>query len=189
MVRVQCKSQKVQHVGEWAALEAHLPGLASQNVGILLVSEHCLYTRFKPYWWYGVLDEEEAEIWDELSEDLAQRAQETGAAKLLDWLENTASHAIRISPREKIRFAHAEITLNNLFKQHVERFATAVESTEAEPARKASLQLPNWLTKSVILNTGMSAALAAALLLAVQSPLHKSPVAEVNLTTYRDAET
>lgn len=182
-------AHNAQHVGEWAALEAHLPGLASKKVGILLVSEHCLYTRFRPHWWYGVVDEEEAEIWNELSEDLAHRARETGAAKLLDWLENTASHAIRISPRTKIRFAHAEITLNNLYRDHVESFATTLEPTEPEPARKRSLQLPNWLTKSTILNTGISAALAVALLVAVQFPLHKSPVAKVNLTTYRDAET
>ncbi len=165
-----------------------MPGLAPQKIGILLVEEDSLYTRFRPHWWYGSVVEDEAEIWGGFSEDLAQRAREIGAAALLDLLEDTASHAIRISLRKQIRFAQAEITLNTLYRQYVEDFATALEPTEPKPAWPRLPQFSGWFTRPAILKAGMSAACAAALLLTIQFHGHKSPVAHVNLSPYRDAE-
>jgi hypothetical protein len=186
MLCLESKTEGVQHVGEWAVLEGHLPSLALLKIGILLVSEDTLYIRLTPHWWHGLVDEKEAEIWSELSEDLSDRARQTGATQLLDWLENSASHVIRIGAREETRFAHAEVALSALYRQHIGGFAALLEPTEPEPTRKRSLRFSNWFTRPAILQAGMSAAVAAALLLSTQFPRHKSFVAQVNLAAYRD---
>ena len=56
--------------GEWAMLEAHLPGLASQPIGILLrdIGQDSLHMRLRRNWWIGLFDEEESELWSELSD-------------------------------------------------------------------------------------------------------------------------
>jgi hypothetical protein len=118
---MQTEAHKPNDVGEWAVLEGHLPGLPPQKIGILLqdVSRDILQVRVRTNWWHGLIGEEEAEIWSELSEDLTERAQEIGAAHLLDWLENTASHAIQISPRQEVRLTNPEVTLDSLYGQQI----------------------------------------------------------------------
>src|SRR4051812_30521657 len=91
--------------GEWALLEAHWPGHASEPIGILLRerSQDRLYVKVRPEWWSRRPDSEEAELWRELAENLEQQAQEIGAAQVLEWLESTASHTIQISTPQDIQ--------------------------------------------------------------------------------------
>jgi len=139
MLSLEIETDKTGKVGEWAVLEGHLPGLPPQKIGILLreVSQDDLHVRVRPDWWRGLLDEEESEIWSEFSEHLTQRAQEIGAAQVLDWLENTASHAIQISPRQEIRLTQAEVTLDTLYREQVESLDVRLHL--GRPERKGSL--------------------------------------------------
>jgi hypothetical protein len=146
---MQTEAHKPNDVGEWAVLEGHLPGLPPQKIGILLrdVSRDNLHVRVRPDWWHGLIDEEECEIWSELSENLTQRAQEIGAAHVLDWLENTASHAIQISARQQVRLTHAEVTLDSLYWQQLG--ALDATSEVSDPKREQTLVcLPNSETRS-----------------------------------------
>jgi hypothetical protein len=63
--------------------------------------------------------QEDREIWRELAEDLEQRANEMGSVEVLNWLENTASHSLRIGPRQTIRISGVEATLERLCRQHI----------------------------------------------------------------------
>src|SRR3954471_18995926 len=112
---------KSRHQDEWALLEAHLPGQAPQRIGILLrdAKHDKLYVRTRPDWWLGLLDEEESLFWSELAEDLSERARELGAAQVLDWLEDTASHTLRISARQPIQLTNVKATLNSLNEQYL----------------------------------------------------------------------
>jgi hypothetical protein len=149
MLCLQTEAHKPNDVGEWAVLEGHLPGLPPQKIGILLrdVSRDNLHVRVRPDWWHGLIAEEESEIWSELSEDLTQRAQEIGAADVLDWLENTASHAIQISPRQEVRLTQAEVTLDSLYWQQLG--ALDATSQVSDPKREQTLVcLPKSETRS-----------------------------------------
>jgi hypothetical protein len=136
---MQTEAHKPNEVGEWAVLEGHLPGLPPQKIGILLrdVSRDNLHVRVRRDWWHGLIDEEESEMWSELSEDLTQRAQEIGAARVLDWLENTASHAIKMSPRQEVRLTQAEVTLDSLYGQQLG--ALDATSQVSDPKREQTL--------------------------------------------------
>jgi hypothetical protein len=108
---------RMREIGEWAFLEAHLPGCASELIGILLreADRDQLHVRLRPAWWSALDDDGEAELWRELAEDLEQQAREMGAARVLEWLESTASHTIQISRRQEIRLTTAQATLDHLY--------------------------------------------------------------------------
>jgi hypothetical protein len=64
-------------------------------------------------------DEGEIEIWRGIAEDLAENGREFGAASLLAWLQDTASHAIQIGARKTIELSNVEPTLEGLYHKHV----------------------------------------------------------------------
>ena len=107
--------------GEWALLEAHVPGRTPEPIGILLCdfSRDCLRVRMRQQWWDVLPDDDSSEIWQEFAQDLEQRAREVGAVELLDWLETTASHTLRLGERHLIRIVAVETTLDALFRQYV----------------------------------------------------------------------
>ena len=107
--------------GEWALLEAHVPGCTPEPIGILLcdLDRNYLHVRTRKRWWDILPDEDASEIWQEFADDLEQRAQEMGSLELLDWLETTASHTLQISKRQSIQILVVETTLDSLFRQHV----------------------------------------------------------------------
>jgi phage repressor protein C with HTH and peptisase S24 domain len=65
-------------------------------------------------------DEEDQEVLQGLSEDLAAKAREMGAAKLFEYLESTLSGAIRITDREEIQVEDFGRALNRLYLAHVQ---------------------------------------------------------------------
>src|SRR4051795_2372060 len=112
---------QISERGEWALLEAHWPGCAPAPIGILLRerSRDRLHVKVCPKWCSQLPDLEEADLWRELAEDLEQQAQEEGAGRVLDWLESTTSHVIRISTRQEIPLTTAAATLDHLYQQHL----------------------------------------------------------------------
>jgi len=106
--------------GEWALLSAHLPGLAPRPVGILLGdSTDKLYLRMRSEWWSIAPDKDEIEIWRQVADELEEKGRELGAAQVLDWLENSASHVLQIGGREEVQFLNIPVTLDSLYNQHV----------------------------------------------------------------------
>jgi hypothetical protein len=107
--------------GEWTLLVAELPERLAQPIGVLFADTGAnqLYVRLKQDWWTDFSSQDDAEVWRELTEDFERRAQEMGAIHFLDWLEDTASHTMRITARQPISFRDPEITLGSLYQQHV----------------------------------------------------------------------
>lgn len=66
------------------------------------------------------LDENESDVLTELASDLDLKAREMGGARLLDWLEDSLSHFIRVSDRASIAYGHAAAAVDSLFDEHVD---------------------------------------------------------------------
>jgi hypothetical protein len=110
---------------KWAFLEAHLPGLSPTRVGVLLL-EPCrdrLHIRIKPYWWNDLVDGEEGQIWEGLSEDLRVKAEQMGATIFLNWLEDCCSHSLQIGATQAIKMRQPETCVNRLYGEHVDQSA------------------------------------------------------------------
>jgi len=106
--------------GEWALLEVHVPGRKPEPAGILLRDvKDRLHVRLRSEWSNILPDEDAKQIWQELADDLEQKAREMGSAEILDWLETTASHTLQISPRRVVRVLDVASTLDSLFRQNV----------------------------------------------------------------------
>jgi phage repressor protein C with HTH and peptisase S24 domain len=82
-------------------LQLETPGSAPVSAGVLLEdpAQDRLYLRLRRDW--DVIAPEEAEVLSELEPDLAAKARELGAARVLDQLQDTLSNTLTISePRE-----------------------------------------------------------------------------------------
>jgi hypothetical protein len=82
-------------------LQLEMPGSAPVSAGVLLEdpANNRLYLRLRRDW--DVIAPEEAEVLSGLEPDLAAKAEELGAARVLDQLQDTLSNTLTISePRE-----------------------------------------------------------------------------------------
>jgi phage repressor protein C with HTH and peptisase S24 domain len=106
----------------WSLLEIAQAGRRPVPYGILLVDRETgeLTLRLRDFACFDELDDQEFDILTALSADLAQKAQEMGGLRLLDWLEDTASGFFRISDRTSIVYSDASVTLDRLFDEHVD---------------------------------------------------------------------
>lgn len=107
--------------GEWTLLVAELPERPAQPIGVLFadIGANRLYVRLKQDWWADFSNQDDAEVWREICADIEHKAKEMGAADFLDWLEDIASHTLRITARQPISFRDPEITLGILYQQHI----------------------------------------------------------------------
>jgi hypothetical protein len=106
---------------KWVLLSAHLTEQSSKPIGILLVDAQRdeLLVKVTDDWQGVSIDEQEAEIWRELAAELEEQGRQMGGAYVLDWLENTASHALRIGEVHDVQSADKEATLEDLYGRHV----------------------------------------------------------------------
>jgi len=84
-----------------SVLKLEIPGSAPVSAGVLLEdpAKNSLYLRLRRDW--NVIAPAEADLLSELEPDLAAKAQELGATRLLDYLQDTLSNTLTISePRE-----------------------------------------------------------------------------------------
>ena len=118
------------HTGEWALLEAHLPGKIPERIGLILrdSSRDALCVKIRPEW---SARDGESEIWQELPVDLEQMASDIGPLETMEWLETSASQAIRLSARHAIEFADPEIAFDTLYAEHIIKELVPVQSEEA----------------------------------------------------------
>jgi hypothetical protein len=106
--------------GQWAVLSVHLPGLPPEPVGILLSdTADRLYVRTRRQWYTVAGYEDELDICRQVADELKQMGRELPASEVLDWLENTASHVLRIGARHEVQFVDTDGTLDSLCRQHL----------------------------------------------------------------------
>jgi len=105
----------------YAVLAADLVGRGSTPLGILLedVENDTLYLRLR-HDWDAIADEEETEVLSLLEDDLAAKAREMGAGRLLDWLEENASASITLTDRTSVLVEDFPRALNRLYRGHVQ---------------------------------------------------------------------
>ncbi len=110
------------HIGEYLVVQAEIPGHGLMNAGILLrdPATDTLRVRMRRDLDSLVDDEEDLEVLDALADDLASKAEQTGAEKLFEYLESTLSGAIRISNREEVLVDDFERALNRLYLKNVQ---------------------------------------------------------------------
>src|SRR5690242_4938155 len=88
-------------VARLSIVQVEIPGQKPVNAGVLLQDpvRDSLYVRFRRDW--DLIAPAEAAVLSELESDLAAKAQELGASKVLGRLQDTLSNALRISdPRD-----------------------------------------------------------------------------------------
>jgi phage repressor protein C with HTH and peptisase S24 domain len=109
-----------QKQGEFALLEAALPGRGVEPIGVLLLDPQTdtLYIRLRRDWG-SVASEEDAEVLGELEDDLQMKAREGGGAAVLEYLEEALSQAIRVSEREAVSVRDFDKKLGELYREHV----------------------------------------------------------------------
>lgn len=120
------------HTGEWALLEAHLPGKIPERIGLILLdaSHNALCVRIRPEW---SARDDEREMWQDLGLDLERMASEIGPFEAMNWLESSASQAIRLSARQAIEFADPKIAFEALYAEHIAKELVVVRSGEPIP--------------------------------------------------------
>ena len=105
---------------EYSLLLSDLPGHGTQTIGVLLLdpATDTLHLRLRRDW-NAVAADEDAEVLEELEDDLAMQARERGGAAVLDFLETVASQAIRLTDREAVTVRNFDKTLGELYREHV----------------------------------------------------------------------
>ena len=111
-------NRETLRAGEWAILEAHWPGQQPKRIGLLLHDQtgNTLRVRIRSDW---SIADSEGELWQDLDTYLERMASELGARQMLEWLENIASHTIRLGARHAVTFSHVEAALEMLYIQHL----------------------------------------------------------------------
>jgi hypothetical protein len=104
---------------EWILLMAQLPIQDCSPAGVLLLdaASNELHVKLIPE--LTGADEETVEFWRELPHDLRERSRSLGGQQVLDWLETSVSHLIRLGSRHFIEVANPPETLDLLYRQHV----------------------------------------------------------------------
>ena len=104
----------------FSILTIEIPGQAPANAGVLLedTGTDRLYVRMRRDW--DAFAPEEAEVLSELESDLTAKAQEAGAARLMEQIEDSLSNILRVSPRESVEVDDYERSLSRLYREHVQ---------------------------------------------------------------------
>lgn len=107
--------------GRSSVLSAEVVGRGSTVIGVLLEDPQTdtLYIRLRQDW-DAIADDEETEVLSLLEDDLARKAREMGADRLISWLEENASASITITDRREVMVEDFPRALNRLYRQHVE---------------------------------------------------------------------
>ena len=106
--------------GEFSLLVCHLPGGSAQTIGVVLLDPKTdtLYVRLRRDW-EAIASDEDAEVLEELEDDLLFQSREQGGTAVLEHMEKVASNAIRITDREQVSVRDFERKLSELYREHV----------------------------------------------------------------------
>jgi len=108
--------------GEYVVLEACLPERAPLAIGVLLVDpvSDRAWLRLRPCF-EDLAAPEDAAVLSALESDLRQRLVEWGAARLLGWMEDSLSNALRVSDRETVAVDGFSRVVDRLYDTYVEK--------------------------------------------------------------------
>jgi len=111
----------VRRPGTYVLLEAVLPGCAPRNIGVLLIDPAAgrAFLRIRPGF-DDIAAPEDAEVLDGLAEHIRDCVTDLGAAGCLNWLEDTASNAVRVTDRRTIEVDAFSRVLERLYSENVE---------------------------------------------------------------------
>jgi SOS-response transcriptional repressor LexA len=104
---------------ELDALNVDAAGRASVAAGVLLEdpTQDRLYLRLRRDW--EEIAGEEADVLSALEFDLASKAAEMGASRVLGYLEDTLSNFLRVGERREVMVEDFERALGRLYREHV----------------------------------------------------------------------
>jgi hypothetical protein len=158
---------KTLRSGEWAILEAHWPGQPPQRIGLLLHDQtgNKLRAKVRRDWSTA---EGESEAWADLAADIERMASEVGAQQTVEWLEDTASHTIRLGARKAVTFSDIEAALETLYIHHV----IEGSATESKQAKGAGISRTRTWPRALGLSGSVGALAANIALFAVRSLSH-----------------
>jgi len=107
------------HTARLAVLSLELTGREAIPVGVCLEDpDHDrLYLRLRRDW--SEIAPDEIEVLSEIEADLSAKADELGAARVMAYLEDTLSNAIRISDRHDVIVDNFNRAVSRLYRQHV----------------------------------------------------------------------
>ncbi len=103
-----------------AYLEVALPGLPVRNAGVMLLDPATDELHFKIRRDWDAIAPEDADILEELSDDIARMVAKMGGKAFLEYMESTLSNILRISERETIVAANFPARLERLYRENVE---------------------------------------------------------------------
>jgi hypothetical protein len=103
-----------------SVLQLELPGNAPLNAGVLLEdpANNRLHLRLRRDW--DVIAPSEATVLSELESDLAAKAQDLGAARVLDQLQDTLSNMLTISSPREVMVEDFERAVLRLYREMVQ---------------------------------------------------------------------
>jgi SOS-response transcriptional repressor LexA len=103
----------------FSILTVELPGSECVNAGVLLEdpASDRLWVRMRRDW--DAIAPEEAEVLEQIGDDLIQKSREMGAARLLQWIEDSWSNTIRAPDRRELMVEDFERALARLYREHV----------------------------------------------------------------------
>jgi len=106
-------------IGRYGILQAELRGLV--NLGVLLEDPEAnrLYLRLRRDL-ESLAEGQDLDVLSALADDLAGKADEMGAARLFEYLENTLSGTLRITDREQVMVDQFDRTLDRLYRRHIQ---------------------------------------------------------------------
>lgn len=106
-------------MGQYTVLQADIPGVVSENIGVLLVddsdSAHVKFRRDLR----ELADEDDAEYLELLEDDLRGKASEMGGSSVLRWITDNWSNLLRASDPEYTAVTSPEWDIRRLYKAHV----------------------------------------------------------------------
>jgi len=104
---------------EWTLLMVQQPARDRSPAGILLLDPTSdeLHVRLLPE--LKEADREVGEFWRELPAYLCERSHELGGSQILEWLEATASHVVRLGARTHMTTTNPQEALNVLYRKYV----------------------------------------------------------------------
>jgi phage repressor protein C with HTH and peptisase S24 domain len=106
--------------GQYSLLLSELPGRGVETLGVLLLdpASDTLHVRLRRDW-ERLASEEDAEVLEELEEDLQMKSRESGGTAVLEYLESDASNSLRVTDREAISVRDFDKKLSELYREHV----------------------------------------------------------------------
>jgi SOS-response transcriptional repressor LexA len=109
-----------ERVAEWLPLLVAMPGQSDEISGVLLLDKERdeLHVKLRNDW-MEIASEEDAEVLAEIERDLALKARELGGERLLQWLDEHASHTVRVGSRQEIAVRNFPTTLQRLYRENV----------------------------------------------------------------------